>query len=51
MASRDLSVYDFKEEDELTETFHNWSKLPNPKFDYDVPITKYQFLQHGMFFR
>lgn len=48
MKPNDLSVYDFKEEDELTETCHHWSKLSNPKLDADnVSMIKYNFLQHA----
>ncbi|XP_021859933.1 probable ubiquitin-like-specific protease 2B isoform X2 [Spinacia oleracea] len=47
MKERDLSVYDFNEDDELRDTCHQWSKLSNPKFDNDVAMTKYQFLQHA----
>uniref|UniRef100_A0A803LV00 Ubiquitin-like protease family profile domain-containing protein n=1 Tax=Chenopodium quinoa TaxID=63459 RepID=A0A803LV00_CHEQI len=48
MKERDLSIYDFKEEDELPETFNLRSKFSNPKFDADDnAMTKYQFLQHA----
>ena len=52
MEQRDLSVYDFNPEDELSESCQQWSKLSNPKFDSDVSnaITKYRFLQHGIEF-
>ncbi|CAO2834487.1 unnamed protein product [Amaranthus hypochondriacus] len=48
MEQRDLSVYDFNPEDELSESCQQWSKLSNPKFDSDVSnaMTKYRFLQH-----
>ncbi|XP_021740355.1 probable ubiquitin-like-specific protease 2B isoform X3 [Chenopodium quinoa] len=48
MKERDLSIYDFKDEDELPETLNHWSKLSNPKFDVDGDaMTKYQSLQHA----
>jgi len=46
--SRDLGVFDFKEEEEVAEEYCRWSKTSNP--NSEDPAMKYQFLQYGINF-